>query len=326
LKHPLTTVIALWFAAWVHYQRGDRAATKAVVERALTLVTEYAISGWTDTAVLLPWASGAHLSRRELAELRGQIPRAASAVWRRVFSHCALVQLYIAAGHFDEGLAVLGEEISAADRAAFYGPEVHRLEGELRAKIAPSDPDSAQACLRKALDLADARGEKSLALRRDKPRAVLAQSGKAWRGAHGAGVGLRLVQRGLRSPGPRAREGFAGPTRGKLLNCDSGIPCELCTVSRRWQKSWQRCVAPFRDPVRQRQGTAGRYRAISAALIKSSRHSSEDVRKLVLSKGVGVIADSASGPAGEGHLRINLIGKLDDIREGLLGLVRAMKA
>jgi tetratricopeptide (TPR) repeat protein len=165
LKHPLTTVIALWFAAWVHYQRGDRPATKAVVERALTLVTEYAISGWTDTTVLLPWASGAHLSRRELAELRGQIPRAASAVWRRVFSHCALVQLYLAAGYFDEGLAVLGEEISAADRAAFYGPEVHRLEGELRAKIAPSDPDSAQACLRKALDLAGARGEKSLALR-----------------------------------------------------------------------------------------------------------------------------------------------------------------
>jgi tetratricopeptide (TPR) repeat protein len=165
LKHPLTTVIALWFAAWVHYQRGDRASTKAVVERALTLAAEYAISGWTDTAVLLPWASGAHLSRRELAELRGQIPRAASAAWRRVFARCALVQLYIAAGYFDEGLAVLGEEISAADRAAFYGPEVHRLEGELRAKIAPSDPDGAQACFRQALDLAGARGEKSLALR-----------------------------------------------------------------------------------------------------------------------------------------------------------------
>jgi tetratricopeptide (TPR) repeat protein len=114
---------------------------------------------------LLPWASGAHLSRRELAELRGQIPRAASAAWRRVFARCALVQLYIAAGYFDEGLAVLGEEISAADRAAFYGPEVHRLEGELRAKIAPSDPDGAQACFRQALDLAGARGEKSLALR-----------------------------------------------------------------------------------------------------------------------------------------------------------------
>src|SRR5262249_62366172 len=74
LKHPLTTVIALWFAALVHYQRGDRTATKAAVERALTLAAEFAISGWSDTAILLPWANGARLSRRELAELHGQIP------------------------------------------------------------------------------------------------------------------------------------------------------------------------------------------------------------------------------------------------------------
>ena len=92
----------------MHYQRGDRAATKAVVERALTLAAEYAISGWSDTAILLPWASGTCLSRRELDELRGQIPRVASTAWRRVFSRCALVQLYIAAGYFDEALAVLG--------------------------------------------------------------------------------------------------------------------------------------------------------------------------------------------------------------------------
>jgi tetratricopeptide (TPR) repeat protein len=163
LKHPLTTVIALWFAAWVHYQRGDRAATKAVVERALSLAAEYAISGWSDTTILLPWAGGARLSRRELAELHGPMSSGAAS-WRRVFCRCALAQLYIAAGYFDEGLAVL-EGISAADRAAFYAPEVLRLEGELRAKIAPSDPDGVEACFRKALDLAGARGEKSLALR-----------------------------------------------------------------------------------------------------------------------------------------------------------------
>src|SRR4029453_15279033 len=88
-----------------------------------------------------------------------------SSAWRRVFSRCALVELYIAAGYFDEGLAVLGEGISAADRASFYGPEVHRLEGDLRAKMTPSDPGGAEASFRKALDLAGARGEKSLALR-----------------------------------------------------------------------------------------------------------------------------------------------------------------
>jgi hypothetical protein len=104
LKHPLTTVIALWFAAWVHYHRGDRVATKAVVERALTLAADYGISGWSDTRVLLPWVSGARLDRRELAELNDQIPKVASTAWRRVFSRCALAKLYIAAGHFDEGL------------------------------------------------------------------------------------------------------------------------------------------------------------------------------------------------------------------------------
>src|SRR5437588_202178 len=95
LKHPMTTVIALWFAAWVHYQRGDRAATKAVVERALALASEYGISGWSDIAILLHWVSGARLDRRALAELHGQIPKVASTAWRRVFSRCALVELYL---------------------------------------------------------------------------------------------------------------------------------------------------------------------------------------------------------------------------------------
>src|SRR5262249_58070840 len=115
-------------------------------ERALTLAAEYAISGWSDTAILLPWARGARLSRRELAELHGPM---ASTAWRRVFSRCALVQLYLAAGYFDEGLAVLGEGISAADRAAFYGPEVHPLGGEQRGKMSPSDPVGAGPVLLK---------------------------------------------------------------------------------------------------------------------------------------------------------------------------------
>src|SRR5262249_42434835 len=135
LKHPLTTVIALWFAAWVHYHRGDRVATKAVVERALTLAADYGISGWSDTRVVLPWVSGARLDRRELAELNDQIPKVASTAWRRVFSRCALAKLYIAAGHFDEGLAVLGEGISTADRAAFYGQKFIGLRASCALKL-----------------------------------------------------------------------------------------------------------------------------------------------------------------------------------------------
>jgi class 3 adenylate cyclase/tetratricopeptide (TPR) repeat protein len=165
LKHPLTTVAGLWFVGWVHFQRGDRPATKAVVERLLALAREYGISGWSDIGILLHCVSGARLDRRELSELRHRIPGIGTTAWRRVFCRCALAQLYIDAGHCDEGLAVLGEGISAVDRAAFYAPEVHRLEGELRARIAPSDPGEAEACFRKARDLAGERHEKSLELR-----------------------------------------------------------------------------------------------------------------------------------------------------------------
>lgn len=51
---------------------------------------------------------------------------------------------------------------------------------------------------------------------------------------------------------------------------------------------------------------------------------SQDLRKLALRNGVGVIAGSTFGAGGEGHLRVNLIGKLDDIRAGLDRLVRAI--
>ena len=51
---------------------------------------------------------------------------------------------------------------------------------------------------------------------------------------------------------------------------------------------------------------------------------SEGLRKHALNNGVGVIAGSAFGAAGEGHLRINLIGCLDEIGKGLDRLVRAI--
>jgi aspartate/methionine/tyrosine aminotransferase len=58
--------------------------------------------------------------------------------------------------------------------------------------------------------------------------------------------------------------------------------------------------------------------------IETQGLTSEDLRKHALSNGVGVIAGSAFGAAGEGHLRINLIGCLDEISNGLNRLVRAI--
>jgi tetratricopeptide (TPR) repeat protein len=164
LKHPLTTVIASWFAAWVYYQRADRAAAKAAIQRMLALTAEYGIAGWSDMGILLPWASEARLDRDELAQLHRQILAGGPIAWRRVFCLCVLARLYGAAGYFDEGLAVL-EAISSENRKAFYAPEIHRLEGELRAKIPSADPATVESCFHTALTLAAERAEKSLELR-----------------------------------------------------------------------------------------------------------------------------------------------------------------
>jgi predicted ATPase len=75
-----------------------------------------------------------------------------------------LADLYGAAGYCEDGLAVL-DAISDEDRAAFYAPEIHRIEGKLRAKIPSSDPAQVESCFRSALTLAAEREEKSLELR-----------------------------------------------------------------------------------------------------------------------------------------------------------------
>ena len=96
LKHPLTMVIALWFAASVRCQRGDRAATKAVVERALTLAPEYAILRLERFRHLLPSAGGVTTSRHELLNCtakfaaRHRPPGDASSLVARLFSSLSL--------------------------------------------------------------------------------------------------------------------------------------------------------------------------------------------------------------------------------------------
>jgi predicted ATPase len=106
---------------------------------------------------------------------------------RQTFQLALLAESLKAGGQIDEGLAVAAEALALAEATGerFYEAELHRLRGELLlrqeagadrpspaepAGARPHDPDpsglaEAEACFRRALDVARRQGAKSLELR-----------------------------------------------------------------------------------------------------------------------------------------------------------------
>jgi len=167
LKHPPTTVIALWFTGWVYYQRGDRETAAATADRQLALATEHGIASWIDAALLLSHLrADGRPSVPTLTELHHRYVSAWSggAPWRLVFCLCVLADLFARAGHPEEALGALAS-IPEEARNAFYAPEIHRMQGELLLQRPLSAIEDAERCFRTAIDLARQRSEKSLELR-----------------------------------------------------------------------------------------------------------------------------------------------------------------
>ena len=165
LQHPLTETIACWFGAWVAYQRGDRQGTIAAAERVVALTAEHQFAAWSDAPiVLLPAARRDHLHREAVVELHRRLMAVRGAAWRQLLCVCVLAELYAGAGFPDDGLSVLGS-IPEQHRDTVFAPELHRLQGELMLQRYPPDEEAALRCFRRALELARARGERSLELR-----------------------------------------------------------------------------------------------------------------------------------------------------------------
>jgi DNA-binding winged helix-turn-helix (wHTH) protein/tetratricopeptide (TPR) repeat protein len=165
--HPLTTVNALWFSAWVHYQRGERDMAAATAHRAIVMSTEHGFTGWPDAALSLTRiGSEQRPDTQALAELHRRLVSAwtGGAIWRQAFCLCALAEIHAEGERVEEALGALAS-IPAEARGAFYAPEIHRIEGELALLRLPPLTDDAERHFRTAIDLARGRAEKSLELR-----------------------------------------------------------------------------------------------------------------------------------------------------------------
>ena len=163
LRHPLTSVHALWFLTLVRYLRGERAGAVHAGERMITTAEAHGFSSMiVDTAVVLHAAREDSPSLEGLVALRRLHDGAQTRAWRRVFATCVLAEMYDAAGTPEEGLRILAT-LGEFREHGYYVTELFRVQGELLLKVASSA--DAERSFHTAIDLAHGRDAKSLELR-----------------------------------------------------------------------------------------------------------------------------------------------------------------
>jgi tetratricopeptide (TPR) repeat protein len=164
LGHAMTSTMTLGFLAAILYLRGDGPTAIDAAERCLAIVEAHGFSARVEQAVILEAALGERPDVSRLTALQEARARETMRTWRHVMSGCVIASRFADADAPERGLEVLAEFGDPAS-AGFYGPEIHRLEGELRRRLAPRAPDDAARCFLRALDLARRRELKSLELR-----------------------------------------------------------------------------------------------------------------------------------------------------------------
>jgi predicted ATPase len=168
LSHTLTTVITLGYGALVYWLQADYRATAEAAEAVVTLCHEKGLVGYgLDAEILLARARIEETKTSDLLDglrLRLISPKRARAAARHTSCACLLAEAYARLGRPDRGLEMLAS-LGREQRETFFAPEIHRLEGELLLQTNLKPLSEAEVKFRYAFQLAQSRGEMSLALR-----------------------------------------------------------------------------------------------------------------------------------------------------------------
>jgi predicted ATPase len=164
LAHPVSTAIALSYAAMVHYWRREPRDAVAKAEAAVEIrrVHGLAPSHWA-RALLLPLGGDEAPEESEVPRLV-QAARPPWWLWHSTFNFCVLAERFARAGLPDRGLTVLAE-IPEQAFDMVLASEVHRLKGELLLRTGDQHASEAENCFRTAAEAARRRGHRSLELR-----------------------------------------------------------------------------------------------------------------------------------------------------------------
>ena len=165
--HPYTMGQAIYYAAVLHYWRGEHDSALARAAEVVALSDKPGIfMHFTVGSKLLTYLVGG--AGRGLAELSEEVARlqTGGVLYRRVFLTSLRAEAYGSAGQPDRGLEVLADALKTVEAGAerYYESALHRLRGELFLAVGAGTED-AEACFRRAVAAAQAIGARSLELR-----------------------------------------------------------------------------------------------------------------------------------------------------------------
>jgi len=164
LDHALTSTMTLGLVAWVFHQSGDRRAAIGAAERCMEIVETRGFRGWNiGLAALLHVARGERPDIAAIDALRQGQALEVMRTWRSVIGTCTIAWLYGELGAPERGLETLAT-LGDAATTGLYGPEVHRIQGELR-RLSGHPPEEAARCFEHAIEMARGRELRSLELR-----------------------------------------------------------------------------------------------------------------------------------------------------------------
>ncbi len=169
LSHPLTTAIALYFAAWLHYHRGEQEVAREKAEASLALSNAQGFRAWQDASSVLLARLMVEEGRGEesIAQLERWVTTAGKAGrwgWRDLWALYVLAETYALTGQSEKGIELLGRAAARPDES-FYDPELHRLRGELLVLRREDCEREAEVCFRQALDIARCRQQRAFEIR-----------------------------------------------------------------------------------------------------------------------------------------------------------------
>jgi predicted ATPase len=164
LSHPFSLAFALDSAAMLHYCRREAPAVQEFAEAEVALAAEQGFPFWLATGTIFRGWTLAEQGRvpedtREgVAQIRRGLAdwQATGAELTKTFHLALLAEGYGKAGQTEEGLAALAGALAAVEQSGerFYEAELYRQKGELLLERSVENQAEAEACLRRALQIA----------------------------------------------------------------------------------------------------------------------------------------------------------------------------